>query len=85
MVYLYPQSKPEVQEDVLSVITDFRNKNTPQILHPFVQTDVLSDDILFRVYHLSIAEYYLVRNVAEVLIFPIFPILSNCFLPGLLI
>lgn len=64
------------------MIRDFRNKNTPQILHTFAQTDVLSDDILFRGYHLSIAEYYLVRNIAEVLIFPI---LSNCFLPGLLI
>lgn len=82
MVYLYPQSKTEVQEDVLSVIIDFRRKNTCQILHPFAQTNVLLDYILFRGYHLSIAEYYLVRSVAEVLIFPI---LSNCFLPCLLI
>lgn len=82
MVFLYPQSKAEVQEDELSVITDFRNKNTSQILHTFAQTNVLWDDILFRGCHLSIAGYYLVRSVAEVLIFPI---LSNCFLPGLLI
>lgn len=82
MVYLYPQSKPEVQEDVLSVISDFRNKNTSQIFHPFAQTNVLLDDILFRGYHLSTAEYYLVRSLAEVLIFPI---LSNCFLPCLFI
>lgn len=79
LLYLYPQSKPEVQ---VSVISDFRNKNISQILHPFAQTNVLLDDILFRGYHLSTAEYYLVRSVTEVLFFPT---LSNCFLPGLLI
>lgn len=77
-----PQNKPEVQEDVLSVISDFRNKNFSQILHPFAQMNVLSDDTLFRGYNLSTAEYYLVRSVTEVLFFPI---LSNCFLPDLLI
>lgn len=91
MLYLYPQNKPEVQEDVLSVISDFRNENSSQILHPFAQTNVLSDDTLLRGYNLSTAEYYLVRSVTEVLFFPILSprsvnfISQICLLPDLLI